>query len=154
MEWKKLITTLNPNYHMTSSRTFVDHYISKEVVFVCEQQLAELKKHNNLTLIFDSTGTCKLQSLYTVYATTPEHVTHFLNGYEDSTVRHTVDWVKEKLFKTIHVVGADKWAAICSDSTTVTKNSRKEVAAAILIILDLGDVCYHLQNTIKDITKL
>ena len=90
---------LNSIYRPTSSSTFVDNYIPKEAVAVRQRQLKELKKYTNLTLTFDGTSTRKPQSLYTVHATTPTRETYFLDGYEDSVSRHTVDWVKEKLFK-------------------------------------------------------
>ncbi|KAF8124091.1 ribonuclease H-like domain-containing protein, partial [Boletus edulis] len=51
-------------------------------------------------------------------------------------------------------VGVDTWAAICSDSTIVTKNSRHDIVSEIPTILDLNDACHHLHNTIKDVTKL
>jgi len=51
-------------------------------------------------------------------------------------------------------VGIDKWAAICSDSTAVTKNARRDIVDAIPTILDLCDACHHLHNMIKNITLL
>ncbi|KAG2365392.1 hypothetical protein BDR07DRAFT_1374352 [Suillus spraguei] len=113
---------------------------NQEAVFVRQWQLKELKKHNNLTLTFDGTSTQKPQSLYTVHATTPDQITHFLDGHEDST--------------TIYDVGEDKWAAICSDSTAVTKNAQCDVVNTIPTILDLCDTCHHLHNTIKNVTQL
>lgn len=98
-EWKELMAKLSARYHPTSSTTFVNNYIPKEAVAVRQQQLTELKKHSNPTLTFDGTSTRKPQSLYTVHATTPTRETYFLDGYEDSISRHTVDWIKEKLFK-------------------------------------------------------
>ncbi|KAG1766267.1 ribonuclease H-like domain-containing protein [Suillus occidentalis] len=89
-------------------------------------------------------------SLYTVHATTPDRTTHFLDGHEDSTASHTAAWVKEKMLE----AREDKWAAICSDSTAVTKNARREVVDTIPTILDLCDACHHLHNTIKNITLL
>lgn len=153
-EWKELMAKLNPRYHPSSSTTFVNNYIPKEAVAVRQSQLAELKKHNNLTLTFDGMSTREPQSLYTVHATTPSRETYFLDGYEDSTSRHTINWVKEKLFKTINEIGAEKWAAVCSDSTAVTKNSRKEIVMCIPTMLDFNNVCHHLHNTIKNITTL
>ncbi|KIN98369.1 hypothetical protein M404DRAFT_10556 [Pisolithus tinctorius Marx 270] len=153
-EWKELMAKLSPRYHPSLSTTFVNNYIPKEAVAVRQSQLAELKKHNNLTLTFDGMSTREPQSLYTVHATTPSRETYFLDGYEDSTSRHTINWVKEKLFKTINEIGAEKWAAVCSDSTAVTKNSCKEIVMCIPMMLDFNDVCHHLHNTIKNITTL
>ncbi|KAJ8584996.1 hypothetical protein M405DRAFT_746027, partial [Rhizopogon salebrosus TDB-379] len=51
-------------------------------------------------------------------------------------------------------VGTDKWAAICSDSTIVTKNARRDIVVEIPTMLDLCDVCHHLHNTIKNVTIL
>ena len=98
-EWKELMATLNPKYHPTSSDTFSDNFIPKEAAFVHHQQLKKLSEHDNLTLTFDGTSTRKPQSLYTVHATTPDWVVYFLDGYEDSLARHTVGWVKDKIFK-------------------------------------------------------
>ncbi|KAG2339705.1 hypothetical protein BDR05DRAFT_951027 [Suillus weaverae] len=109
-KWKELMVHLNPHYHATSCNTFTGNYVPKEAIFVCQQQLKELKKQTNLTLTFDGTSTRKPQSLYTVHTTTPDQTTHFLDGHEDSTASHTAAW-------TIYEVGEDKWAAICSDST-------------------------------------
>lgn len=48
----------------------------------------------------------------------------------------------------------DKWAAVCSDSTNVTKATRREVSATTPTILNLNDAVHHLHNTIGEITKL
>ncbi|KIO04900.1 hypothetical protein M404DRAFT_142131 [Pisolithus tinctorius Marx 270] len=58
------------------------------------------------------------------------------------------------LIQTINEIGAEKWAAVCSDSTAVTKNSRKEIVMCIPTMLDFNNVCHHLHNTIKNITTL
>ena len=67
---------------------------------------------------------------------------------------YTVTSFAELLRQTINEIGAEKWAAICSDSTAVTKNSRREIVTSIPTMLDFNDVCHHLHNTIKDITTL
>ncbi|KAI6043560.1 hypothetical protein EDC04DRAFT_2562532, partial [Pisolithus marmoratus] len=54
----------------------------------------------------------------------------------------------------INEIGAEKWAAICSDSTAITKNSCREITAHIPTMLDFNDVCHHQHNTIKDVMKL
>jgi endoglucanase Acf2 len=48
----------------------------------------------------------------------------------------------------------DKWAAVCSDITNVTKATWKNISTENPTILDLNDAIHHLQNTIGDITKL
>ena len=51
-------------------------------------------------------------------------------------------------------IGVDRFAAMCSDSTGNTRRGRKDAQEALPTVLDLGDCCHHLQNTIKDINKL
>ncbi|KAL4063607.1 hypothetical protein V8B97DRAFT_2026327 [Scleroderma yunnanense] len=53
------------------------------------------------------------------------------------------------LRQTINEISTEKWAAICSDSTAVMKNSQREIVTSILMMLDFNDVCYHIHNTIK-----
>lgn len=57
-------------------------------------------------------------------------------------------------FQTIRSIGEGNWAATCSDSTNVTKASRRELVNVIPTILDLCDAVHHLHNTIGDINKL
>ncbi|RDB28214.1 hypothetical protein Hypma_001371 [Hypsizygus marmoreus] len=153
-EWKELMTTLNSRYKPTSADVFADSYIPREAVHVRNQQIELLRKERNLTLTFDGTTTRKPQSFYTAHATTPLRQTYFLDGHEGSDERHTTSWCKDKLTKTMNMVGPCHWGAVCSDSTNVTKAARREIAAAIPTVIDLCDCVHHLQNTIKDITKL
>ena len=54
----------------------------------------------------------------------------------------------------INLIGIGCIGDICSDSTSVTLNARHNINEDIPTIFDLHDPCHHLQNTIKDITKL
>ncbi|KAN0096962.1 hypothetical protein V8E55_001408 [Tylopilus felleus] len=153
-EWKELMQAFNPSYHTTSSSTFTDSYIPREAVFIRQWKLDELCMQENLTLTFDGTNTCKPHSIYTVHATTPARKSYFLDGYEESGARHNAVWIKDKIMKTIQDVGISQWAGICSDSTSVTKNAQRDIVASIPTMVDLNDVCHHIHNMIKDITKL
>jgi len=75
----------------------------------------------------------------------------YLRYISDYTVLMTF---AELLRQTINEIGTEKWAAICSDSTAVMKNSQREIVTSIPTMLDFNDVCHHLHNTIKDITTL
>ena len=54
----------------------------------------------------------------------------------------------------IDSIGRDKWVAAVSDSTNVTKAARRTTVQVVQTMLDLRDCVHHIQNTIKDITKL
>ena len=51
-------------------------------------------------------------------------------------------------------IGIGRIGGICSDSTSVTLNARRDINEKISTIFDLRDPCHHLHNTIKDITQL
>ena len=101
-EWKELMQLLNGMYHPTSSQTFADKHIPREVVFIREKQIKILHKVDNLTLTFDGNTIRKPQSIYTVHATTPSRETYFLDGHEGSSERHTQEWVTNKLMHVRH----------------------------------------------------
>jgi hypothetical protein len=54
----------------------------------------------------------------------------------------------------INKIGPHRFAAICSDNTGNTKKARRIVVEKFPAILNLADVCHHLANTAKDISKL
>ncbi|KAF8484534.1 ribonuclease H-like domain-containing protein [Russula ochroleuca] len=113
-----------------------------------------LQKEQNLTLTFDGNSTRKPQSVYTVHITTKNRDSYFVDGYEGSDERHMAAWIKDKVLKTVREIGKEKFAAVCSDSTGNTKKGRKTIHEEVRTIIDLGDCCHHIQNTIKDINKL
>jgi hypothetical protein len=51
-------------------------------------------------------------------------------------------------------VGIHRWAAGVSNSTNITKAACRDITQTNPTILDLCDCVHHIQNTIKDITKL
>jgi hypothetical protein len=57
-------------------------------------------------------------------------------------------------FQTVESIGENRFSAMCSDSTGNTCLGRKKARDEFHRILDLGDCCHHMQNTIKDINKL
>jgi hypothetical protein len=57
-------------------------------------------------------------------------------------------------FQTVESIGEDQFSAMCSDSTGNMCLGRKKAQDEFHRILDLGDCCHHMQNTIKDINKL
>ncbi|KAK7041309.1 ribonuclease H-like domain-containing protein [Favolaschia claudopus] len=153
-EWKELMGLLNPNYHPTGATVFTQKLIPQEAVFVREKQIKLLRECDNLVLTFDGTSTRNPASIYTAHATTPDRRSFFLDGHTGSDERHTADWIVTKLLKTIRSVGENKWAATCSDSTNVTKASRRGVNEAIPTIQDLGDCVHAIHNTIGDVNKV
>ncbi|CDO74690.1 hypothetical protein BN946_scf184960.g4 [Trametes cinnabarina] len=155
-EWKELMQILNPDYKPSSCEKFTKEFIPKEAAFVRGQELKEIQRHENITITFDGNNT-RRDSIYFVHATTPERKHYFIGGYVGTTERHTVAWVKSKLiniWQSINTIGISRTAAVCSDSTIVTLNTRSEISMDIPTILDLRDCCHHLHNIISDITKL
>ena len=51
-------------------------------------------------------------------------------------------------------IGISNFAGMCSNSTGNTKRGRKEAHEEVPTIIDLGDCCHRLHNTIKDVNKL
>lgn len=51
-------------------------------------------------------------------------------------------------------IGPERFAAVCSDNTGNTKKARKNITERFPAIMNLADVCHHLANTAKDISKL
>lgn len=43
---------------------------------------------------------------------------------------------------------------MCSDNTGNTKKARRNIAEKFPTVMNLADVCHHLANTAKDISKL
>ncbi|KAL7280348.1 hypothetical protein ACG7TL_005266 [Trametes sanguinea] len=152
-EWKELMQILNPDYKPSSCEKFTKEFIPKEAAFVRGQELQEVQRHENITVTFDGNNT-RRDSIYFVHATTPERKHYFIGGYVGTTERHTVAWVKSKVLQSINTIGISRTAAVCSDSTIVTLNTRSEISMDIPTILDLRDCCHHLHNIISDITKL
>ena len=56
--------------------------------------------------------------------------------------------------QTVQEIGKEKFAAMCSDSTGNTKKGHKIIHEEVQTIIDLGDCCHHIHNTIKDINRL
>ncbi|KAF8817235.1 hypothetical protein BYT27DRAFT_7075277 [Phlegmacium glaucopus] len=153
-EWKELMNKLNSTYKPKSSDAFRDSFIPQEAVFVQSKQIELLKAEEDLTLTFDGTTICSNESFYTAHATTSSRKSFFLDGHEGSGESHNRKWITDNLMKTIESVGKDKWAAIVSDNTNVTKAARCDTIDLVPTMLDLWDCIHHIQNTIKDITNL
>lgn len=51
-------------------------------------------------------------------------------------------------------VGPERFAAICSDNTGNTKKARRNIVEMFPTVLNLADICHHLANTAKDISRL
>ncbi|KAI0311270.1 ribonuclease H-like domain-containing protein, partial [Amylostereum chailletii] len=148
-EWKEMMRTLNPNYNPTPSDKFVDSYIPKEACFVRQEQFKLLQQSENISISFDGNNT-RCDSIYFVHATTPERESYFIGGHIGTVDRHTTQWVTER----VKEIGQDRIANVVSDSTSVTKGSRKEITDDIQTILNFSDCCLHLQLTLKDIIRL
>jgi hypothetical protein len=57
--------------------------------------------------------------------------------------------------QTIREIGESRFSGMCLDSTGNTRQGRQEVHKLMPSkIMDLGDCCHHIHNTIKDINKL
>jgi len=54
----------------------------------------------------------------------------------------------------INSIGPERFAAICSDNTGNTRKARRNIAGRFPNIMNLADVCHHLANTAKDISRL
>ena len=98
-EWKEMMTLLDPNYHPTSSDSFVEKYISQEAVYVRERQLERLKEEENLTLTFDGTTIRKPKSFYTAHATTTVRDSYLLDAHEGTGECHDKNWIMDKLLR-------------------------------------------------------
>ncbi|KAJ2983808.1 hypothetical protein NUW54_g10593 [Trametes sanguinea] len=180
-EWKELMQSLNPTYQPSPSEKFTKEYIPREAAFIRKQELKDIQEHENITITFDGNNT-RRDSIYFVHATTPDRKHYFIGGHIGTDEHHTVAWVKDKVMQvrlsstvtqlvvkfvtsvsqlglilglqSIKSVGISRTAAVCSDSTTVTLNTRSEISTAVPTIFDLRDCCHHLHNIIADITKL
>lgn len=174
-EWKELMGKLNGMYKPTSSDKFRNSIIPREAVYIQTNVIKQLQDDDNLTPTFDGTGIRSNESFYTAHATTPSQDSYFLDAHEGSGVSHNQEWITKNMIKvwfsyffswsnhiqvlnnfvqTIEAVGIDQWAAIVSDNTNVTKAAHRNTIEIVPTMLDLWDCVHHLQNTIKDITKL
>ncbi|KAF9549384.1 hypothetical protein CPC08DRAFT_648213 [Agrocybe pediades] len=153
-EWRELMNKLSSVYTPTPPDTFRHVIIPQEAAFVRDKQIKLLQKKNNLTLTFDGTTIRRNDSFYTAHATTPERSSYLLEAHEGSGESHDRVWIKDHLLKTVDVIGHDRWSALCSDNTAVTRAARRDMVENIPTLLDIWDCVHHLHNTIKDITNL
>ncbi|KAF8596320.1 hypothetical protein BDV93DRAFT_563458 [Ceratobasidium sp. AG-I] len=94
-------------------------------------------------------------SIYTVHLTTPDtRQSHLMAGNSASGKSHTGEHLKKVLLKAIKPVGADRIAAISSDSTGNTRLARELLAKDYPWIILLPDPCHQMNNTAKDLGNL
>ncbi|KAF8326496.1 ribonuclease H-like domain-containing protein [Amanita rubescens] len=154
-EWKTLMHTLNPRYCLTPSTQFVEKFIPREAAHVHELTAERLQEQDNLTLTFDGNSTRNADSIYLVHYTMPDdRKSYLVHGYKGSDERHTREWVKGIIVKTIKDIGIDKTAAIVSDSMGNTRAGWQDAQREIPILLNLGDCCHHIQLTVQDINRI
>lgn len=57
-------------------------------------------------------------------------------------------------FQTINDTGIDKTASVMSDSTGNTKAGHHDAQCKMPTLLNLGNCCHHIQNTVKNINDI
>ena len=174
LQWKKFVeVATNSKCNPPSLMMLTQKLIPAEAALVRKYQADFLRTCVNLTLTFDGGSTRKPSSVYTVHITTAERETLFMEGYEATTERHTAEYIEGLVTKVcgkpkpdarqldtpmnpqvIDSIGPKRFTAICSDNTGNTKKARKNVTEKFPAIMNLADICHHLANTAKDISRL
>ena len=146
-------------------------HIPGEQEHVKAAQLAYLKTQEDLTISFDGGTSRGKQAFWTVHVTTPAREVFFMEGQEATSVSHTAAWVKEFVMEvcvvvinngimlsfhsqTINTIGPSRFSAVVSDSTGNTRAARHLIVDEIPTIINLADVCHHLNCLVKDLMKI
>ncbi|KAK7687035.1 hypothetical protein QCA50_009535 [Cerrena zonata] len=152
-QWKKLWGRGNPDYKLCSSTTFSQRVVHK-AAWIKTQVIAELQRHENLTITFDGGTTRAMESVYTIHITTPDRVSFLFEGNQSSDVSHTGKHLNHVLKDVIVAVGPERFRAIGSDSTGNTTLARNLTHKDFLWIFVLPDPCHEFHNMSKDIGKI
>lgn len=172
-QWKGFVrAATRSKCHPLSSTMLTEKLIPAEAALVRKYQADFLRTCVNLTLTFDGGSTRKPSSVYTIHITTAERETFFMEGHDATDERHTAGYIEglvagvsdeyqSEYFKAqptnpqvVNSIGPQRFTAMCSDNTGNTKKARRDIAKKFPMILNLADVCHHLSNTAKDISKL
>lgn len=96
-QWKDFTAdSIHPNYNPTSADTFGSKIIPKEAAFIQKEQLKILQESENITITFNGNST-RRDSIYFVYATTPNRNSYFIDGHIGLDARHTTKWITDRL---------------------------------------------------------
>jgi len=153
-EWKDMLAIANKAYHPASSTTIADSHIPKEAARVRELVIDFLKSHFNLTVSFDGGGTKRQQSVYTIHFTTPDGRSFLIRGKECSDESHTGEFLARMVLKAIDLLGRNHFSGVTSDNTGNTRVACQLLCAEINTIIQVPDICHHLNLLCKDITRL
>lgn len=177
-QWKNFVeVATNSKFNPPSSTMVTEKLIPAEAALVRKLQSDFLKTCVNLTITFDGGSTRKPHSVYTIHITTAERETFFMEGCDATDEHHTAEYIEGLATKVsnaceissrcsslthtwslylqvIEAIGPHRFVAMCSDNTGNTRKARQNLANAFPTIMNLADVCHHLSNTAKDISKL
>jgi hypothetical protein len=150
-EWKDMLMIANQAYHPASCSTIADSHIPKEAARVRD---LVIKLNFNLTVSFDGGGTKRQQAVYTIHFTTPDGRSFLIRGEECSDESHTGEFIAQMVLKAIDLVGQNHFAGVTSDNTGNTRVARQILCAEIKTLIQVPDICHHLNLLCKDITQL
>jgi hypothetical protein len=153
-EWKDMLAIANKAYHPSSSTTIADNHIPKEAAKVRDTVIDFLKSNFNLTVSFDGGGTKRQQSVYTIHFTTPDGHSFLIRGEECSDESHTGEFIAQMVLKAVDLLGRNHFAGVTSDNTGNTRVARQILCAEIKTLIQVPDICHHLNLLCKDITQL
>ena len=99
-KWKNVISTINNTVTTYGSTSFVDTYIPGKSAWITEEEIQMLPKVKNFTILYDGGTTKAVESIYTIYVTTP-HLQQacFIKGNEALGGSHSSFQIANELFK-------------------------------------------------------
>ncbi|KAI0054381.1 hypothetical protein BV25DRAFT_1806052 [Artomyces pyxidatus] len=113
-----------------------------------------LKTCRNLTLSFDGGKTRRRQAFYSIHVTTPQRRSFLIDLDDASYVRHTGNYIKERVDETMMTIGPFNFSLVVADNTGNTKKARRDVEKSHEQVMNMQDSCHELSLTHKDISKL
>ncbi|EPS92508.1 hypothetical protein FOMPIDRAFT_1021006, partial [Fomitopsis schrenkii] len=140
--WKQIFEIAKVRYTPVSRSTLEETQIPQEAAYVQHEQLKILRSHWNLTLTYDGGANKRHEPFYTAHVSIPppKRKTFLVKTLDGSRVRHSADWLAQRLLKeVIDPIGRGHFGAASSDSTGNTKACRRMICATVPTVVDLPD---------------